>query len=67
MPFKLLSLTLLPPINQKPENVPIFYALHCKKFKIRLENMVAMAPEIYTFMQSDLTDVKELNLTAGMV
>lgn len=33
MPFKLLSLTLLPPINQEPENVPIFYALHRKNLK----------------------------------
>lgn len=29
--------------------------------------MVAMVPEDYTFMQSNLTDAKELNLTAGMV
>jgi len=33
MHFKLLSLTLLPPMNQKLENVPIFYALHRKNLK----------------------------------
>lgn len=29
--------------------------------------MVAMVPESYSFMQSNLTDAEELNLTAGMV